>query len=74
MWISCGSLILAGLSALRRKSDVYAQASSQTMLNDWIQRATLNSASRVKNDGSKPQMDVWTERQSKRSQEADLSA
>lgn len=72
MWISSGPLILAGLSTLCRKSDMYAQASSQTKLNDWIQRVTLNSTSWVKNDGSKPQMDVWIERQKKWSQVADL--
>lgn len=72
MWISSGPLILSGLSTLCCKSDMYAQASSQTMLNDWIQRVTLNSAFRVKNDGSKPQTDVWIERQTKWSLVADL--
>lgn len=72
MWIFSSPPILSGLSTFCRTSDMYAQASSQTMLNDWIQRVTLNSTSRVKNDGSKPQMDVWKERQTKWSQVADL--
>lgn len=72
MWISSGPLILSGSSTPCRKSDMYAQASSQTMSNDWIQRVTLNSTFRVLNDGSKPQMDVWIERQTKWSQAADL--
>lgn len=68
MWISSSPPILSWLSTFCRTSDMYAQASSQTMLNDWIQRVTLNSTSQVKNDGSKPQMDVWKERQTKWSQ------